>query len=1483
MKSRLRNLSLTAALACGGLLPLLSPAQAIWNTSSGNWSTPGNWNPSGVPGSTTSVLFTNNTGAATSAGTIDNTVDSGFGGYVGSLQYANTNSSGVAGGFYHTTQIGAGQTLTIYGNLTANTFTDMGGKNQVNAAITGEGSLVVSNGTGNILVSQGSATSGCSATMNLTNLNTLTAYIGGIGVGLYNTPDATLARELGFLFLARTNNLNFIGNAPRAYGNEGQIALGENLGNGGAGSIIYLGIANNISVNTISIVGDKQSGGLLSFNPVFTNTYTPYLVIGGTNGPGSRVTSWTIADNSGQTTSGSGCNGTNDFTGGILNALVNTMTIGKSESGASTGAGSGTGVFTFSAGTNDVNNLYLGYRVATGGNSVGNGTMNVNGTAMLVVNNAICLSYWNGGSSSAAGTGALNINGGAVLANTITNGINVSVANNNANITLNNGVLGITSITGVAGSLAAPVENFNLSGSTLQLDVSGVQTNVEAINFNPSGTTNWVSFSYLPPVNSYPATYPLIGFQSLGGTLNIGISNFPAASPAYQGYITNDANTVYVVLTAGPTIGSSLDVWTGAHGTNWDTSTLNWTSFGNPATFANGTPVQFDDTASGPTTVNLTSTELPASVTASNSVLAYAFNGPGKLSGGTGITKWGTGSLTVANSGNNDFVGPVTINAGTLQFGNGSTNGNLPAAVSVTDNGSLVFDHSDNLVIPNAIAGTGSLVLDAPSVLTLTASNEFDGETIVSNGTLLVDGSLNGTLTNTASGVIGGGGTNFGSVMVSGMIEPSAISGVPTTFTAGDLTALPGGTLGFSLNGTDNTIGNGVNDLLQAGNLTVNNNVISLGFLSVPQIGAPYTVITYSGSLTGSFNPVVAGTHFGASIDTSSPGYVNVTMSGSGANLKWNSTSSAIWTSGGTSNWLNLASSQQDVFYAGDNVLFDDSVPGVMTNVTIATGVTVSPASLTNNSSAENYTIGGAGHIAGAGVIVKGGTSTLSLNTANNNFSGSVMVQGGALRMGNNEAFGSGTVNISSGATLDLNGGSPGAVLITAEGAGVGGSGAIVNSGADQIHAVQNLALAGDTTFGGPGRWDLRYNGANNASLSSADGNPYNLTKVGNNLVALVDCTVDQSLGNIDIQGGSLGLQLNTLELSPSWAADATHTITVEAGAELGLDLTSATPLGKNLVFKDESTFENDGTVSYVNGPITLQGTVTNVISTVLEIDSAIVGPGSLVLVGGSTLTLTATNTFEGSTYVDGGTLALSGSGNLSGSSNIVIAAGQKLDVSARTDDTLTLAAGQTLLGNGVVNGMLSVSPGATVSAGADFNSIGILTVSNNVSLDGTTYLKLNAATGTNDVLVSTGSFTYGGTLTVANLGGSFTAGQTFQLFSAASAPTGSFSTLNLPAPGAGLGWSNNLAAAGRLIVVSVAPPVQPFLTSVSLSGGSLVISGTNGTVGQSFSILSSTNLTTPLSQWTLVGTNTFGGASFSITNAVSPAALQNFYLLRVP
>lgn len=215
----------------------------------------------------------------------------------------------------------------------------------------------------------------------------------------------------------------------------------------------------------------------------------------------------------------------------------------------------------------------------------------------------------------------------------------------------------------------------------------------------------------------------------------------------------------------------------------------------------------------------------------------------------------------------------------------------------------------------------------------------------------------------------------------------------------------------------------------------------------------------------------------------------------------------------------------------------------------------------------------------------------------------------------------------------------------------------------------------------------------------------------------------------------------------------------------------------------------------------------------------------------------------------------------------------------------MTLSSGQTLMGNGAVYGSLIVNPGATVSAGTNNTATGVLTVTNGVTLEGNTLMKLNPSTKTNDVFsaIDGSAITYGGTLTLTNTSASpFAVGNSFQLFSATNY-NGAFTSVVPATPGAGLAWNtNNLSTSGILTVVS-SGVLQPGISSISLSGTNLIISGTNGTAGGQYNLLETTNLTLPLASWTVLPTNTFPAQIFSITNVVNPHAPQSYFMIRVP
>ena len=130
----------------------------------------------------------------------------------------------------------------------------------------------------------------------------------------------------------------------------------------------------------------------------------------------------------------------------------------------------------------------------------------------------------------------------------------------------------------------------------------------------------------------------------------------------------------------------------------------------------------------------------------------------------------------------------------------------------------------------------------------------------------------------------------------------------------------------------------------------------------------------------------------------------------------------------------------------------------------------------------------------------------------------------------------------------------------------------------------------------------------------------------------------------------------------------------------------------------------------------------------------------------------------------------------------------------------------------------------------------------------------------------------------MTNLGPALAVGNSFKLFNKAVANGGT-----LGVSGGGVQWANHLAVDGSIAVTSLTVPT-PVINAVVIqaNGTNFVFSGNNGPIGGGFSVLSSTNLLTPLANWVLDGSGTFTGTGgFSYTNVISEP--MNFLLLRIP
>ena len=83
--------------------------------------------------------------------------------------------------------------------------------------------------------------------------------------------------------------------------------------------------------------------------------------------------------------------------------------------------------------------------------------------------------------------------------------------------------------------------------------------------------------------------------------------------------------------------------------------------------------------------------------------------------------------------------------------------------------------------------------------------------------------------------------------------------------------------------------------------------------------------------------------------------------------------------------------------------------------------------------------------------------------------------------------------------------------------------------------------------------------------------------------------------------------------------------------------------------------------------------------------------------------------------------------------------------------------------------------------------------------------------------------------------------------------------------------------------IAALANPPPPVIQSLEIAGGSVVLHGTGGNPNAQYLVLSSTNLTLPVMQWTSSAPNDFdGGGKFSSTNATTVNAPVEFFRLRL-
>ena len=231
-----------------------------------------------------------------------------------------------------------------------------------------------------------------------------------------------------------------------------------------------------------------------------------------------------------------------------------------------------------------------------------------------------------GGTLLLSGTGDINPSSGITI-----NGTGAKLVQNSStaltpNVTVTKGILDgtgtITSIVTVGNGTGGIIANGN--GGTGALTIGTLTFDgVGTINLNTASTSPVLITSTLTTSSSSSdkitlnvanaswtsgTTYDLISYTTLGG---VGFADFlkgtiSGLTPRQSANLSNPAGFIALTISA---VSGGNPIWTGKQNANWTTDTIgglsNWQIGGSPTDFLAGDAVIFDDTATGPTTVEI--------------------------------------------------------------------------------------------------------------------------------------------------------------------------------------------------------------------------------------------------------------------------------------------------------------------------------------------------------------------------------------------------------------------------------------------------------------------------------------------------------------------------------------------------------------------------------------------------------------------------------------------------------------------------------------------------------------------------------------------------------------------------------------------------------------------------------------------------------------------------------------------------------------
>ena len=965
-----------------------------------------------------------------------------------------------------------------------------------------------------------------------TGSTTSTMTLGGVMSGV---ADLTFSSASA---VASNSQQTILLNGQSTYNGKTIIHPAENDAN----LTVKLGVDNALPTNSVISVNGSAGGGTGRSARLDLNGFDQ--TVGGLQNTPANLRSQQVINSSATPSILTIQNtGTHVFSGNLQGA---TLGVIKAGTGTQTFSGSNNyaGATTVNAGK-----LYG----ATGGNA-GNSTVMVNSSqATFGVSVTNVTQTWTCAALTTAAAGKLEFNFGSLAPGYVTPLTVSGVANFSITPTVrvisNSGIaLGAyplmtwSSITGSAPSSVSVVQSngtnglaegttasLSVTGNTLSLVISGVPTSVKANNANNLNIgSSWVG-SVLPNASStavWNSTVTAVNTTVLGADLTwAGIT------------ITNPTGAVTI------NAGNTLTIGANVTDINMSGSSVNLTL---------NCAIMLDD-------ANIWNV-------GTSRVLTLG----GVVGGDFTVSKEGAGTLIM--TGVNTYTGDTILgsNAGIWEIGGAGKmgNGNYAGAVEIGSGSTLLYNSTAAQSLNGELRGTGSLVKNASSILTLAAANpDFTGDIAINAGFL-----------------------NVSDVSALGAASSLKISGgaALTSQSSGLSTTTP---IILGTTGSTSTISVGRNSAAQgawtfrgaisgSGNLTFTTpNVVSGGNMQTVFLGANNTYAGTTTITTGNTNnsytvkALVASALPETTVLHLNGG--NGAGSGRSVNFDMNSLDQAL---AGLSNTTGLTSRSQRILNSGNE-----------------------PVTLTiNNASDFNFS----GNINGSGMdLVKLGAGTQTLSAANL-FTGSTTISEGVLSIGHSLALQQSVLN----ALDSIPGDATNGLKITVTTLTLGG-----------LSGDQSLASLFTTNAGG-------YTSITNLTINPPSGLVHEYSGIiangasGMNVIKSGAGT--QVLSGANIYTGTTSIQSGTLALGANHVIPNSSAIFI---ADAKLDAGSFTDTLGTLDFTGNATihFGNGGALAFAasnsndwtGGALTITGGFVSGSTVRFGTSSAALSPAQLALI----------------------------------------------------------------------------------------------------------------------------------------------------------------------------------------------------------------------------------------------------------------------------